>query len=356
VSGGESYVPTALGDVGKALQQAVRDAELGGSRTAQQVALRNTVIVVNDADSFGVAEPFLDELEVYQPGRFFVIGPSRGSEAIQAEVAARCRILPDSTHRCSTVTRLRGGFADGAIVTSVLNAHMESGAGCDVVLLAQPESRALLKTLVSLADRVLLDSHVLPDGLAIAEELSREVRDVVDLSWLRLSPWRELLRVACSQAAVRELVQHASDIVVRMEGAGASSDPRRDAEGLMLLGWVASRLGFEPISYSGQGFVCSTAVGRKVSLNVVCFGSRLVELALMDGTGTSLRLRRGRGIEALLESGGAVHYKMSHVIESESTMAVLRRYFAVGESITNYKPALHRAIQLEGLARSSGVV
>ncbi len=96
--------------------------------------------------------------------------------------------------------------------------------------------------LLALAQVVLLDSVDEPDieeAIGRARQLSQRAY-VVDLGWLRSTPWRE--RVAAAFDPPRERVQLPT-IVPR----GDPPPPRaRAITGVLLLGWLAARLGWKP--------------------------------------------------------------------------------------------------------------
>jgi hypothetical protein len=96
---------------------------------------------------------------------------------------------------------------------------------------------ALLQTI----DVVLVDSDDLPDPAEALERVSELLRSVyvVDLAWLRTTPWRERLAASFDHPARRRALR---------EVAGLSIDHRGEsrASALLLTGWLASRLGWRP--------------------------------------------------------------------------------------------------------------
>jgi glucose-6-phosphate dehydrogenase assembly protein OpcA len=91
--------------------------------------------------------------------------------------------------------------------------------------------------LLSLAQIVLLDSVDDPDtadGLARARELSEHAY-VVDLAWLRSTPWRERVAGTFDPASRREELRRISAVSVQHH-------PESAAAGLMFMGWLCSRL------------------------------------------------------------------------------------------------------------------
>jgi glucose-6-phosphate dehydrogenase assembly protein OpcA len=94
--------------------------------------------------------------------------------------------------------------------------------------------------LLGLAQVVLLDSVDDPDlheGLGRALELSRKAY-VVDLAWLRTTPWRERVAATFDPAHLRPELATISTVAVRHH-------PDSAAAALLLVGWLASRLGWQ---------------------------------------------------------------------------------------------------------------
>ena len=92
-----------------------------------------------------------------------------------------------------------------------------------------------------LAQVVLLDSLDHPsvhDALARAADLRHDAH-VVDLAWLRSTPWRERVAAAFDAEAHRPALQSISSVTVRhRQDSGAAA--------VLFCGWLASRLGWRP--------------------------------------------------------------------------------------------------------------
>ena len=92
-----------------------------------------------------------------------------------------------------------------------------------------------------LAQSVLFDSVAEADedeALARANELADRTY-VVDLAWLRTTPWRERIAAYFDPPQVRPLLRSIASITVR-------HGPGSDVAGMLLLGWLSSRLGWKP--------------------------------------------------------------------------------------------------------------
>nr|MDQ3850629.1 glucose-6-phosphate dehydrogenase assembly protein OpcA [Actinomycetota bacterium] len=100
----------------------------------------------------------------------------------------------------------------------------------------------------SLAQVVLLDSVDEPEP---ADALQRvcglaERAYVVDLAWLRSTPWRERVAAAFDPPAWRGELRTLCKVSVRHRSDSTVS-------GLLLLGWLCSRLGWDPAPLRRQG-------------------------------------------------------------------------------------------------------
>jgi glucose-6-phosphate dehydrogenase assembly protein OpcA len=104
---------------------------------------------------------------------------------------------------------------------------------------------ALLRRIV---DVILVDSVVDPDpeeALHRVEELSEQAY-IVDLAWLRSTPWRERVAATFDPRGMREALRHISGVTVRYR-------PDSEASAFLYVGWLASRLGWRVGKLAGSG-------------------------------------------------------------------------------------------------------
>jgi glucose-6-phosphate dehydrogenase assembly protein OpcA len=101
--------------------------------------------------------------------------------------------------------------------------------------------REAIEALRGMTDVVLLDSEdddEASNGMQDAAELLHSAY-VVDLAWLRTTPWRERLASTFDPPDRREALHHLRELRIRYR-AGS------EASALLLAGWMCSRLGWEP--------------------------------------------------------------------------------------------------------------
>ena len=148
-----------------------------------------------------------------------------------------------------------------------------------------------------LAQVVMLDAVDEPDveaALARIGELTERV-EVVDLAWLRCTPWRERIAAAYDPPARRGELQTLSKISVRHRHDSMVS-------GLLLIGWLCDRLGWRPEALTRHGNLLrgrARARRGEVELRLEPVDAMSVPglsgVELRSDHGTLLALERGEG-------------------------------------------------------------
>jgi glucose-6-phosphate dehydrogenase assembly protein OpcA len=179
-----------------------------------------------------------------------------------------------------------------------------------------------VNTLLELSQAVLVDSVEDPsygDAVRRACELGKRAY-VVDLAWLRSTPWRERLASAFDPPAMRAELAQIESIAVRHHCEST-------AAALLMVGWLASRLGWEmqplragarylagvavagsggrgdrtnPVAHrAGEPIETRDVAGRMISIRLEQAPELevrgLQSVAIATSTGRRLGLRRGEG-------------------------------------------------------------
>jgi len=173
----------------------------------------------------------------------------------------------------------------------------------------------IVSELLALAQAVLLDSVDEPDprdALDRACALSRQAY-VVDLAWLRSTPWRERVAGAFDPLWLRRELGSISGVTVRHH-------PASTVAAVLLVGWLASRLGWQTgvLESDGEALVASPeSGGHEVAVRLEAAPELQVPglegLTLETESGFSLRLSRGTG-------GLRAHRRDAHGEELEWTI------------------------------------
>jgi len=155
----------------------------------------------------------------------------------------------------------------------------------------------IVSELLPLAQAVMVDSVDEPiarEAVERACELSAQAY-VVDLAWLRSTPWRERVAALFDPAWLRRELHTITGMTVRHH-------PTSTVAAMLLGGWLASRLQWRPspLLPSGEALVGDAHASRQhVSLRLEAAPELQVpgleSLTLETASGMSLRLSRGSG-------------------------------------------------------------
>jgi glucose-6-phosphate dehydrogenase assembly protein OpcA len=162
--------------------------------------------------------------------------------------------------------------------------------------------------LLELAQAVLIDSidePVCREAVARAQALAQRAY-VVDLAWLRSTPWRERIAATFEPAQMRPELARIAALTVRHH-------PDSTIAGVLLIGWLASRLGWQtsPLLAREEALTAGSAHARRqdVALRLEAASEQQVRglagLTLQTASGMQLSLDRAPGgLRAQLRAGG----------------------------------------------------
>ena len=153
-----------------------------------------------------------------------------------------------------------------------------------------------IDALRQLAQIVLIDSLDEPDverALTRADDLTNDTY-VVDLAWLRSTPWRERVAAAFDSPRRRPELRAIAGVTVRHREDSLAS-------ALLFCGWLASRLGWEPGALSQargrwSGFCHTRRQDIKLTLQPVDMSSPgLAGVTIEMASGAAVSLDRAPG-------------------------------------------------------------
>jgi glucose-6-phosphate dehydrogenase assembly protein OpcA len=155
-----------------------------------------------------------------------------------------------------------------------------------------------VEALLPLAQAVLLDSGDEPvwrEAIQHASALSGRAY-VVDLAWLRSTPWRERIAATFDPPASRRALHSITSVQVRHHDASTVA-------AMLLVGWLASRLGWrvEPLLQHGEALVGKARARRGV---VEVRLQAAPELPVRGLAGLTIELSSGRRLQLDRGPGG----------------------------------------------------
>ncbi|HEX8067076.1 MAG TPA: glucose-6-phosphate dehydrogenase assembly protein OpcA [Thermoleophilaceae bacterium] len=150
-------------------------------------------------------------------------------------------------------------------------------------------------SLAEVAGVFLVDSVQEPDpaGALARVRALLESGYVVDLAWLRSAPWRERIAATFDPATWRPALRDMEAVTIRHHPESAIS-------GLLLLGWLASRLGWEPGAMTRRnGDMVARARARRHEVRLALEAAPRLNVPGLDG----LTIETSRGMTISLDRG-----------------------------------------------------
>lgn len=197
-----------------------------------------------------------DAIAAQNPCRIITLCPVLGEEdtGVSAQVSAYCPIEKSgnigSNLVCCEYITLRGTKTAlqrvGDLVVSLMIPELPKFIWWKAT--PNPEQE-LFKKLADNCHCLILDSSYFSDPeseFLKMQELIESETYIADLNWHRLSPWQELTASAYDPPERRASLAEIDRVTIDYEKGNA-------AQALMFLGWLASRLGWEPLSYQETG-------------------------------------------------------------------------------------------------------
>jgi glucose-6-phosphate dehydrogenase assembly protein OpcA len=205
------------------------------------------LVVVVDGEFRGEVENRLERVGRYHPSRLVLcaVHPRRTT------IDAWCSVAAEKAEGPFSLGRERIELDIGERHLKALDTIVDALLVPDLATLVwAPHGHSqAIDSLRRLAQVVLVDSQdepELPAALARAGELLENAY-VVDLAWLRSTPWRERVAAAFDPPPLRRTIAEISGVTVRHREDSA-------AAAVLFCGWLCSRLGWRPGALSdGRG-------------------------------------------------------------------------------------------------------
>ncbi len=263
-----------------------------GETPRSRVCTMNLVVVTSSPEVAERYTTIVDEVTQAIPSRAIVVTmtPNAVEASLEGDVSAICT-LDNAT--CSERVSLRAAGAACARVASVVDALVVPELPTTLIWLGRVHvDDPVFRELVLDAQRVVLDTEYTSLGSLLA--LSKWARashakiGIGDLAWTRIAVWREMCARFFDDPGMTPLAFRVESLrVVQMSDKGA----RLGTEGALLLGWLATQLGWrmEPI---GGALRFRRADGKTVRVELAAMprDERVAPLAI-----ASLSLHAGDG-------------------------------------------------------------
>ncbi|NEQ79384.1 MAG: glucose-6-phosphate dehydrogenase assembly protein OpcA [Moorea sp. SIO2I5] len=202
-----------------------------------------------DLEGFGIA----DAIAASNPCRIIALCPiAEEDEGVKAQVSASCPIQKQSqsTLICCEYITLTGTAAALERISGVISELMLPELPKFLWWKGTPDPNyGLFQRLAGLSNTVIVDSSSFSnpeEQLSQMCELINQGTPVADLNWGRLAPWQELTAEAFDPPERRGAIYEVDQVTIDYEKGN-------EAQALMFLSWLASRLEWLPTSDIKEG-------------------------------------------------------------------------------------------------------
>jgi glucose-6-phosphate dehydrogenase assembly protein OpcA len=286
---------TTPGAIAEALQQLLYEQYREESYAPARVL---NLVVVLDREWRGEILNRLENVGRYHASRTILCAVESGRSTIDAAVALT---TGGEHHHVGELALMRERIVldIGTKQLDNLDAVVDPLVVTDIptVIWAPHGHAEAVDSLLHLSQVVLIDSVNEPDTVSAvgrARELAREAY-VVDLAWLRGTPWRERVASTFDPPQWREELR-------RIDSVRVHHRPDSGIAGVLFCGWLASRLGWDAGSLiSAGGGLHGKAHGKRqdVALEMMPDESQsvpgLAGIEISTASGMSISLDRGPG-------------------------------------------------------------
>lgn len=194
-----------------------------------------------------------DAIAASNPCRIITLCPILGEDTgVTAQVSAYCPINKQSKNTlvCCEYITLTGTAQALDRIGGIIAALAIADLPKFVWWKATPTlEHPLFQRLVSSSDTVIFDSSsfIEPEtDLKSLAGLLKQDTAIADLNWRRLAPWQELAAASFDPPQRRSAIYEVDRVTIDYEQGN-------QAQALMFLGWLASRLKWTPVEYKLEG-------------------------------------------------------------------------------------------------------
>lgn len=202
-----------------------------------------------DGEGAGIA----DAIAAENPCRIITLCPNTGEDqGVSAQVSAYCPVQKQQKNSliCCEYITLKGTSEALERISGIISELMISDLPKLLWWKASPDlDYCLLKRLTKECQKIIFDSSSFSnseiDLLKLGELLNQGI-PIADLNWSRIAPWQELTAEAFDPPERRANIWE-------VDGLTLDYEKGNPAQALMFLGWIASRLQWQPLSYVQEG-------------------------------------------------------------------------------------------------------
>lgn len=309
-----------------------------------RTAVLTLVAVCTDDASADIAAGVVRRLAANHPARAIIVVADRNAtpDGVDADLTLECSTIGGAEQICAESVRLGVRGEPALHLTSVITPLLLPDVPVVLWLVgAPPLEQALHAEVLSVCDRIVLDSDAYDDPLQTLHALAATHREhghlpVGDMAWARLLPWRELLAQSFDGGDMLPFLRG----VHRLEIESCGTRPPADA--WLLAGWLSSRLHWA--QQGGPAIVVRTREHESAELGSLLGVSLQCQL---DGRTAEVSVRReGEIAVATISTGAGLAVSGTRAAHAADLHALVGRELQESGEDRIYSQALRRATAL----------
>jgi glucose-6-phosphate dehydrogenase assembly protein OpcA len=261
----------------------LRSHETSGSGRGVRTHMLDLVVFCDEREQADEMVEVVASLPHSRPSRAIIaLGLDDESEVV-ADARVFCTPVPGESagvQVCSEIVKLEGGRG-GIALPSLVAGLLLPDLPVFLHWRAQPDaSRVVLARLWELATRVVVDSTAIPRALdSLSGLVQRQPdRSVTDLSWTKITGWREAVARAFDNAENAAALTELTHLEITHVGAS-------DAQARLLAAWLTSRTGRTPQLEIRSEQKDDMRDGSLTRVELTCDGQRYCVQRVEEGTG-----------------------------------------------------------------------
>lgn len=353
------YKQTAAEKVNAELAEFFAQLE-GADKVFNRAANANVIIPLSSPELLEALEPQLDVLSFAHPSRFFVVYFDEKAQSLSTSVSARCHALSKSEHVCAEIIRIGFPRREVAAVPSLIRACLLTGMQTEFYLFDGRFDVQELRKFSNLGDSLILDSADFEGRYEELYTVQNLTRSVLDLQWVGLGLWRDEIKALFERPFIRSYLPAVRAVEITASSASTAATP---ASALLLGAWILDRMRLgSQVRWAGGDFECIATEGQSVRMSLRstrgAAESKLLEVLfrfdpLRIGESPQdqyIRVSCADSLETMVDLN--VSFRTSRPVEDNSKTERLKRYFLIGESVTNYTASAALAQRLERMQRN----
>jgi glucose-6-phosphate dehydrogenase assembly protein OpcA len=248
-------------------------AAAGDGPPVARTRVMTLIVYTEDEAAAELATAVADALPERHPSRGIIVHISPSEDRpLSAGISIQCLINPSGERKvCSEQITVRGGGTSRPLLFGAITPLLITDLPATFWWTGRPRPAdpVFLQFARGAVDRVVLDSGLFRDpgagliSLARWKEDRRRRTAIGDLAWERLREWRQLLAQTMDPPDARGHLRSIAEVTI--EYLGESTIPE---ESLLLAGWLAATLRWQPFDSPAPGVVTFGAGNQTVTLRL----------------------------------------------------------------------------------------